>query len=74
MKYLKKMEEKRDKEREEDRKEREKLAEKIKEGVKEVIEGAMKPWKERTVRVEESSEVMGREVRRLAEEMVGLKE
>jgi hypothetical protein len=42
--------------------------------VKKEVEDAMHPWKDRTVRVEESTAEIGEEVRRLAAEMRGMKE
>ena len=74
MNMLKEMEERKLKEREEDKKERKAVADEIKEGVKKEMQEVMKPWQERTVRVEESTAEMGEEVKRLAAEMRELKE
>ena len=69
-----KEEERRSKERQEDKEERMALAKDMKEAVQKEMVDVMKPWQERTVRVEESMTVIGEEVRKMAEEMKNNKE
>ena len=75
---LKVMEERRQEERREDK---ESMKDMIKTELKDVanvvkkeVEDAMQPWKDRTLRVEESTAEIGEEVRRLAAELRGIKE
>ena len=70
---LNEMEERRQKEREEDKKERKAVAEEIKEGVRKEMTEVMKPWQERTVRVEERATEMGEDMKTLKEEMKELR-
>ena len=74
MKLLNEMEERRQQEREEDKRERKAVADEIKEGVKKEMQESMKPWQERTIRVEESTAEMREEVKRLAIELREIKE
>ena len=50
------------------------VARNIKDGVRTEMDAAMKPWQERTLRVEESTAEMREEVKKLTEEMKELKE
>ena len=67
-------EERRLKERREDKEERMINAREMKEGVRKEMLEAMAPWQERTVRVEESTAVLGEEMKRMAEQMKEMKE
>ena len=67
-------EEKRQKERQEDRKERMDDILKIKEGVKVEMMEVMKPWQERTTRVEESVVMLGEEMKKAVSDLKELKE
>ena len=67
-------EEKRQRERKEDKEAIKSMVREIKEGVKDEIMEVIKPWQERTVGVEESTEVMREEVRRLAGDVRDMRE
>ena len=68
------MEEKRQRERKEDKEEMKAVASEIKDGVKKEIDDVLKPWQERTLRVEESMAGLGEQVKRLTEELRQVKE
>ena len=67
-------EEKRLMERKEDQDQMQAVARDIKDGVRREMDAAMRPWQERTLRVEESTAEVREEVRKLAEQMKELKE
>ena len=71
---MKDLEDKRQKEREEDKSERKANVDKIKEGVKNEMLDVIKPWQERTVRVEESTAQMGVRVEELMVQVRELRE
>ena len=74
MAFLKSQEEARKAEREDDRKVLNELGDKIRGGIKEELKEMMKPWEERTAKVEENVSKVQDEVGKLALEVRELKE